>query len=340
MKTGTEKSEQRKSRKALPLWPLLVMIFVIIIGSFGYRGFNFYTARLLGEMLMEIVQRETDSLYTISYDDVRFNLFTDKLTLTNFSLSLDSAVNHDQGTMASLDRRNLYEAQIPKLVIFTNRLWEIYFRRALKISGLEIERPAVDVYSFPTEATPATLSFEAGNLYTLITEYLKVFEIAKFDINQGSFNFLKHQQDKQSYYTISDLSFSLKNFALDSGRVLDSSKVWFVEEMMLNVKNQKVYLPDSVHVISFEDFIISTEPSEIAFTNVRLQPRTDTADVQLKNNRLNIYDIYLPALKITGVDFEKAYFENTLSIEGISITHPYFDVDEKKMDPAQVAESV
>ncbi len=337
MKTGTE---IKKRKKAPPLWPMLMMIVFIIVGSFGYRGFNFYTDRLLGQILMDIVQRETDSLYTISYDEVSFNLINDKLTLTNFSLNLDSGTAQDPVSLAALDRRNLYQAQIPQLEILTNRLWEIYFKRELKIRGLEIEQPAVNVYSFPTEETPATLSFEAGNLYTTITQYLEVFEIGHFEIKQGSFNFHKQDKEKHTQYNISDLSFALKNFALDSGWVQDSSKLLFAEEVMLNLKNQKVYLPDSIHVLTFEDFVISTKPSEIVFSNLRLQPRPDTANVQISNNRLNIYDIRLPELTIKGVDFAKAYYENTLSIEGIFINNSHFDIDEKKIDPAQVADSI
>lgn len=340
MKTGTETPAPRNKKKALPLWPLMMMIVVIIIGSFGYRGFNFYTDRLLGELLMEIVQRETDNLYTISYNNVRFNLLTEQLTLNDFSLVLDSSISANPASMASLNRRNLYEAHIPRVEIRANQLWEIYFKRSLKIRGLSVENPQIDVYSFPTEETPATLSFEAGNLYTMISQYLKVFEIAEFNIDQGSFNFHKNAHDSQSNYNIADLSFSLKNFALDSSRVQDSSKVLFVEELMLNVKDQKVYLPDSIHVITFENFVISTEPSEIAFTDIRLQPRSDTANVQPKNNRLHIYDIYLPELKITGVDFAKAYYENTLNIEGITIHHPHFDINERKSASEQVPDSL
>ena len=86
-KTGKRNKKGRISlflplKRFMPYLGLLLGILMIIFQHSLWT----YTESIVGRILIDIIRLETRGQYTINYEKVRFNLLSDQLRLTKFSV--------------------------------------------------------------------------------------------------------------------------------------------------------------------------------------------------------------------------------------------------------------
>lgn len=268
-----------------------------------------YTDRLLGQAIVELVARETKGIYAVRYTDLQFEVLKNKLQLSQ--LAIFPLPNRS-------DTANRYALRVRSVALETESLWQIYFTKELKIIGLTFIRPEITVESFPSrEQKSPTFSRETGNLYLLIKNYLDKFQIKHFALYQASFAFVHHGAERTSDYRFRHINFVLQNLVIDSASVHNRKKIFYADGFDLSIDGQEITLPDSLHAFTFDKLEISTQKASITFRNFRLLPRQG-----LHGRYANLYRMSVPELTLQGVDFAKAYNDNSLIIKNLQIIEP------------------
>jgi len=83
----------------------------------------------------------------------------------------------------------------------------------------------------------------------------------------------------------------------------------------VNVEQYAYQLPESIHVLQFEGFDLSTKDSLLHLKNLRIAPRSGMS-------RSLLFDLHFPDFKIKGIDYMKALLLKELNIENIVLTGP------------------
>ena len=300
-----EKTRRRK------LWfPILWLCAIGIVVVLLINRFGQYFAE---EGLQKLINKEISSFYTVSYQQVKADVWNKELHLTDLSFTPKSLSIPD-----SLNR--LYKFTIPEFKITLKSSLELLMNQLLIIDGISITNPQISVFN-KEQPSELTVSSESLSLFELVTQYLKLFKVNQFDLEGGHFKYHSGQQTPNLILALQDIDFKLEQFLLDS--TLQKRHFLNAESIELILKNETFQLGDQIHELSFDQLKLSTKDSLLAFTNVHFGPiNADSSqldDVYLHND---LYDISIPTLQLKGIDYNNTYLSQKLDINHITFDHP------------------
>ena len=193
-----------------------------------------------------------------------------------------------------LTQNYLYGAEIPVLHIDIIDFWSILVHRKLRVIGVEIDKPYIKVINLNKNKKPKKISFEAGNLYEILSGHLNELKINDFLIRDGEFDYETYQGPDYDNFRIKGLTFEVNNFQLNEKAETRTDKIFYTDDIFLEIRKQVLYLKDSIHKITFDRFYISTSDNEVGFEKFNLTRRKDP---QSKVSSHDHYEISLPSLR-------------------------------------------
>ncbi|MFT4737769.1 MAG: hypothetical protein ACI8QD_001580 [Cyclobacteriaceae bacterium] len=290
---------------------IMIMIGIVLIFSGRYLirlGHDFSA-----EILKNLIKVETDGRYAIDFEEIKLSIRDKKLIIDKLSLVPIQRDEVDSGAVS-------YEVSIDKVVIHLESLKSIYLNRELSIDSVRIIDPSLKMLT-NGRMGGGSFSTQTGDLYNLINDQLSVLRIGKFRVENAD---LKHEP---SQFQLQDIAFSINDLLLDSGLVDD--KVFYSNNIVLEINKQRLLLPDSVHEIGFEKFLLSTKDSVLRFKKVFIRPTKESGVTFKGKNDINVYDVNIPMLELSGIDYVKAYNDNMLSIDRVKILQPILLIDDE-----------
>lgn len=329
-------------QKLKKYWKSIVAVIVISVALLFLpvqKVFHEYTGKLLRKMVTELVEKETQGNYSFDYEELRFNLFKQRIKLHNFTFFLKDSTLLRFDTTA-LENQVYYDVDVQSLEIQLIDQFDFFFNNKLGISTVEINRPTVSVYNNRMEKKKISLSKMSGDLYQIVTEYLSVFDLKNLMVNDAKMSYTLGTSEFKKVYAFNEFSFKVKDFKLDRDR--DTSKykrLLFTDNFELTSGHQEFILPDSVHKISYDRFDISMKKEFIEISNLKITPL-------LKNGvkEKDQIDVFVPSLKLISVDFAKAYHDNIVDIKKLLIERPavklLFEIEEKEEESLSISQKI
>ncbi|MEQ8552218.1 MAG: hypothetical protein RIC06_20990 [Cyclobacteriaceae bacterium] len=299
-------------KKRIILW---TSISIVLIGAF--LGLSILGRHYSSDILYQLVKRETNGHYQLSYQEIDIDLWKRTIKLKEVLLKPDPDKDF-QGTALN----NLYELEMAGLNIDLKSIISIYTVRQLHIKNIRIIDPQIHIIS-KKGTTNETFSLQTGNLYKEISDYLRVLQIDVFKIDNAA---VKHSP---SEFGLDNIDFFISNLLIDSASRPD--KRFYSENIELEIHNQSFLLKDSIHQITFDRFLLSTADSILTFQNLVLKPLAHVYDTVDKLDDKTIYDITIPTLRLKGVDYFSAYRYNYLEMEELSLTDSYIFIEEQTL---------
>ena len=280
--------------------------------------------KLAGTVIAQVVEQESDGFYGVTFDKIEIDLLRREVRFSNFRLNVDS-VSRAAFEAGEISRENMYITHIPLLTLQIRSLYDLYLNKSLQVSAINLHQPDVKWYKNPKEEEEVTLSLEAGDFYQLITDYLNHFEITNFKIIEGLFTYIKNPTGLEQVYVVGPVNAAVENFEIGQEMASGADRFLNTDKLLLQISEQRVKLADSLHVVEFDDLSLSTETSEIVFTNLKLKPRVERLPVP---DSVNSYEVFIPKFRLTNVDFIKAYNNNILEIGEIIFEDPSININE------------
>lgn len=301
---------------------MAVLIFFLIGLNFII---NHYVEKVVGTLIKEFVQEKSNGFYAIEYDEIAYVLNNGRLLANNFKFEIhpDYKGNLD---LEKLDKPYIYEAFIPKLHIDIIEFWSIFFERKLKVIGIEIGSPDIRIVNLNKNKSPKKISFEAGNLYEIISGHLAELKINDFKISNGNLDFKTFQGPDYDNFNIKRVTFEVKNFQVNEESNTRVDKFFYTDDILFEIQDQLLLLKDSIHKVTFDKFYISTLKNELGFENFSLTRR----DTTLTNKKTHDhYEVKVPVLRLSGIDFLSAYNNNLLTIDSIQVLGPTINIKKR-----------
>lgn len=319
--------KRKRLYRAIAIALLLVSIGFIVNDQLRRLG-----NRISGEYLQKLISKESKELYQLNFDEIDLSLFSQSITIRNIELTSTPKNRED-----SINVKTIYDAKIDEVYISLKSVIQIYTDKELVVDGIEVINPLVLMTKINPEKTSLKFGRETGELYDIISEYLDLLQINYFKIKSGAVN------HSPSNFRLNAIDFDVENFTVS--QKAKKKKIFYSEAIKLGVHEQAIFLPDSIHQLSFEELKLSTKDSILHFKNLKIVPRTDInqTDIFQKENQ-NIYDIDIPTLELKGVNYLKAYEDNYLIVNQINIPKPKIKIHSvlksKKKQTSQVENSI
>jgi hypothetical protein len=310
----------------------LIAFFVFIMSLFFLNHLtNKYVDRVVGSIIMEFVVNKSSGFYHVEYDELRFIVNSGRFRMIGFRFDIHP--DHQKNlNLRDLPQNYLYQADIPILNIHIADLWSVFVQKKLRVKGIEIIAPSIKITNLNKNKTPKKISFEAGTMYKALSEHLLELKINDFEIVDGTFDYETSDGPDYDNFRINGLSFSVENFLLNNAAAQQDGKFFYTDDISLEIRDQVLLLKDSIHKVQFDEFYISTRENKLGFKNFRLTRRENMlADMHLRDH----YEISLPELRFTGIDFLSAYNDNFLFIDSIHIDQPVFDLVRRNINQPQ-----
>ena len=291
----------------------MILIIIGIVLVFTGRYLIRLGHELSTEILKNLIKVETNGLYAIDFNNVSLDLREKKLVIDSLILQPTNARETYQKT--------IYDVHIEKVLIHLKSIHSIYLKRELMVDSVRIIDPSLKLTNPIARQDSSNFSAQTGDLYQAIDNQLSILKIDKFRIENAN---IEHQP---SNFRLHDIQFSVNELLMDSTGL--NGRIFYSNKITLELNEQKLMLPDSIHEVGFEKFLLSTSDSVLRFTNAFVRP-IDTANVSFyQQNEFNVYDITLPSIELTGVDYVRAYIDNVLAIDRVAISSPIILVDDE-----------
>ncbi|MEQ9009237.1 MAG: hypothetical protein RLP12_15240, partial [Ekhidna sp.] len=177
-----------------------IILFILGLGAAIFFVGKNYAATILNE----VIKRETNGFYQLDFESIDFKLLDKRINVHKLALRVDSTKD-----MSSLGINNIYEISLDELIIDLESIWAIYLEKELVIKSVRVVDPDIDMVSL-NNGQKRDFSFEAGNMYRAISDYLKVLKIDYFRIQDGE---LKYGGNE---FSLGSINFLVKNLVMDS----------------------------------------------------------------------------------------------------------------------------
>ena len=321
--------KQRKKRKFLfnplkrPLPYLGLMLGVLLL--IFQRTIRNYVSDSIGEILVNSVQEATGGEYKITYDLVRFDIISKELRISNFSIELDTTVISVEGYLSK--RPNLIDVKTPIVVLKLRSIFPLIFRDQLLVSYVGAKNPEFSLVRSKKSAELKEIAKQSQvNVIQVVNSYFAALEIDSFRIESGSFDIESEdfQHPEIPNIHVGEFTAMLKNFRLDSlspSILLQGVSATTVE---LEILKQEIYLPEPNQTIYFDKLRMSSVESAIQLDSLIISQKA-------RDSTMSHADFAIQKLKLSGVDFDKAFNDNDLAIRSISIDKPQIKYHEARV---------
>lgn len=288
-------------------WLFIILPLGLVLLLVGGRFFLYdYSARLIGDLLFEIVQlREEDAPYEFSSKAISFFPFERELVISE--LTIEPKVESEDTLTTS------YKIHFPEFSIDVSSLTDIYFKKKLSIDGISLKSPSIlvkkDGENKPIEKKP--IPVRANDLYLEISKYLKKLNVDYFDLTDGQVSFFS---DTSDVFEIENFDLKISNFSMDSSNLQYKENIFYTEKVLLKIKNQSFQLGDEEHHARFDSLIFSSADSTFRVYNFRYRNLMHPD----KQDSVNI-----PLVQLTNINFDAYYSRNVIDLGTILLDAPY-----------------
>lgn len=284
-----------------------ILLFLVINLFLLVNGVGKTFAR---QALDDLIERELPPYYSLTYDVLEFSLIDKELSINNLRFIPDTSIQY-----RGVDRS--FQVTIPHFNIRLKSINAILYDKELIIDGITVVDPQFSILDFSAKEQ-LTASTETLNLFDLIRQYLSLFRVNSFEVQNAGLEYARGGKQAGDLFSIKEIDFSVNGFALDSA--LTRLNFLNAESIELIVNKQLFYLSDNIHRVSFDQFHMSTRDSVLSFSNVVLEPRPDFEPEE--RHKSSLYYLKIPEIDLAGVDYYESYLNNDLRIEKVIFKEP------------------
>ena len=292
--------------------------------------FQYYADAIFGRILKEVVERRSDYLYTVSYQDMGFSFIGSELTFEGLSLSPNRKLFYDSLQDRWNTRNEVFEAEIPRLSVKGLNPYRIYAKKALILKGIEVEKPTVRAFLNKLPKADSS-EVEPGNrAFSLLSDRVQFFLAQSINLSKATFEAYAPKNKGIKKWVVSDISANAINLLIDSATLMRDQRPFTVEDLHVKAGENKLSLPNSPYTVGFKDFEVSTYGGLLDIQGLKISCSERGKKEVAEGGMYSVFECDIPSLSGRGVDFRSAYFQKSIQMQKFSLTRPEIRVFRQK----------
>lgn len=293
-------------KKIMKTLGILLGILIILI-----TALHIYVVNNAETLIEDLVKTRSNNKLRLKVQNIKFNYFSKKIELQQVAFYSND----------SLDLKTSYSFHVDNIKLRVKALLPIFTRKELLVDSLYLSAPKIEVTRLKPSDTPSkkdvSIPQEMGKIYNSIIDALTMFEVTRFELNDGVFTLQNKIHPNQVPLTISHLHIHIDNFKIDSTG--DPDKFFFSDQMVFRTRNQDMLFPDGRHRLAFSRFRINIRKKIIEIDSCTLSGKRSV-------NGRSGFNIFLDTLKLINVDFKALYEKELIKADSVFCRNPDFKI--------------
>ncbi len=313
---------QKTGKLSLGEYEFSAVLYDVAVNPFSYynRDRVFYSLDI-DFFVHDLEISLADSLYFLRADQIGFSL--SKSILWGKQITL--VPNFNSSRIKSAITGDFFQIDIPDLSIEGVDLYKALVGKEAEIKNIDLKDIRFKILrnNQPIRRITETrgkIKLQTANVYTIISGALKSIAVDTFSIKNASFEYFRNLYDLNPELRIASVNIDLYNFFLDSLAHLDQNKIYYSDDIELQLRNLTMKLRDEVHYMNSEEILISTKRSLININNSILFP---DKKLNLQSGRpINMISCLLPDLVFYNVDLKQVFNRRIIDFDRLEINEP------------------
>lgn len=295
-------------------WTIGVMIFLLIAVQL-FLGL--FLGPLVRSLVISSISKNSQGLYRVESMEVDWDLFNRTFSIQDLHITYDSVQLRNMN-LAGAGKSTVFTVYAPEVRLDFLDLLLLVRERNARLRGVGIEKPDLQIYSFPEFARDSAV-FRPELFYEQIRNIVHSLQIEQLDINGGSFTLNRPGGGQSNAFRATDIALTLINFSLDSTTVPRWDRPFFAEEIRAeaNISDYFFILPDSSYIIRAGRLGFSTHNGGIFAEDLNMVPFAGPS-----KTASSTLEIHLPRLQIDSSALYRAFFNRILDVGKVSLVNP------------------
>jgi hypothetical protein len=292
----------RKSYNTIK-WVVGLMI-VLLLGVFLTA--NYFSNKLqpiIKAELKDLVLSATDSLYTVEFSDLSLNLLTKGASLTDVRFIPDTNVFKH---LIALKRapNNVYYIRLKTLSIKNFKPKNLFKFKRLNVDLLLFDNPDVVMVNTQFDFNENKPSYLQKSPYDYISKYLHELRVNEISFRNVKFKYINNNGKAPEIDSVNNLNVNLKGWLIDENSDKDPSRLYALQDVMINLNNYSYATPDSLYHVNWERFNFSSASGKLNISNFNVKPRlSEMSFAKRLSYAKERYNISMSNIDLEGIDF-------------------------------------
>lgn len=329
---------QERIQKRNSKWRLVVGVVSLVL------LFVFFTSLYFSNKLRPVVRNElknlvlnaTDSLYSLEFSELNINLLSQGATLKDVKLIPDTNIFKKLIALKKAPN-NIYSIELKKLSIANFHPIRLFKHRKLNIERLLFENPDVIMINQQFDFNEKKASYLQKSPYDYISKYLEELKINSVEFKNIRFKYINNRMGRQEVDSVDKLNITLKNWLIDKQSDKDPTRLYALQDVIINLNDYKYATPDSLYYISLNQLNFSSSSGKLNVNSFSVIPRYDEMSfAKLGGYAKERYHVEMSNIDLEGIDFSLYVRKQELYATLMNVSNGIVDVFDNNSLPARV----
>ena len=320
----TEEESKPKKHRLLKLLlrivsGLIVLIALLIMAV--YISFNFFGTKILREMVQRKLYAGSQGLYTIDFTDLKINIFTRNVSISDFSLIPDTAL-YRKLKQEGKAKKTLYKITYKKLFLYRLNFREIFATHTIHLREMSIIKPEIVLMGFPDTLTSKKGRFKNvyEDVYPLASQIFKEIQIDSIDVQHARISSEKEGKPGRQSLGQYEFSAKLRDVSINPYSYYNKQRVFYSRDIDFTVHNVRYSLTDSLYFLQAQEIGFNLMKSKLWGKNIELRPNFHSQRVSHARQGTFI-QLDLPDFSIQGINLYQALTEEKVHLKKIALDY-------------------
>ncbi len=292
-------SEKPSKRLKILKWGLSIFLAIALILVAASWYISVKLKPFIRNEITELVQKSTHGLYHIEFSIIRTNFITGSASIADVIITPDTAV-FNQLIAQQKAPNNLYYISLKKLSIQRFHPWAMYFNKEAKIDLLLFDKPNVTMVNKHFDFNENRPPRPRKSPYDYIAKLFKSLRIEVVDFKDANFKYVNNNDSVPEIDSVANLNVTLKDWLIDKSSATDTSRLYLLKDIAINVSNYTYATPDSMYRIKVDQLDFAASTGKLNIKQFALLPRYSEANFA----KVNGYARDRFTIKLNNIGFD------------------------------------
>ncbi|MES2416542.1 MAG: hypothetical protein V4541_00050 [Bacteroidota bacterium] len=328
-------STPRKFKVLKWLLGIFIVISLLLVAASWYISVKFKP--LIRKEITELVKKTTNGLYHIEFSTIHTNFITGSAAIADVKIIPDT--NVFKALIAQQQApNNLYYIKLKKLSIQRFHPLAIYFDKEAKIDLLLFDRPNVTMVNKHFEFNENRPPRPRKSPYDYIAKLFKSLRIKTVDFKDANFKYVNNNGLVPDIDSVANLNVSLKDWLIDEHSSADTSRLYLLKDVAINVNNYSYATPDSMYYLKVDQLDFMASSGKLNVKQFSLVPRYSEANFAKVNGYArDRFTIELNNISLDGINLPAYIQKQELIAKRMNVADGSVAVYNNNTFPKQVA---
>lgn len=266
-----------------------------------------------------------DKIHRITANEILISTLNDKIFIRDIVIS-SGRNKFPYRNLVDTEAKTLIDLQIPEIELQGVDILKAYLEKKLEVKKVRIPRPALQLGSLVGSGSERSDLIKSSALYDMMKDYLEFIQVEDLQLQDGELDLIFYAKNGPLTVSGRESNLQVENFRFDSLSAANPRRLFFADNVDLRIGQYETILPDKIHIIRAKDVMASTLQQEVHASNVELvtaKERYTDEELLVIYQQKGFVRLLVPEIKVTGINFDKAYYDEELFIDNVYASKPH-----------------